>query len=710
MKNKNIFALDIGTHSVTGIILKQIEEKFTIVDYCIEEHKERSMLDGQIHDVVEVSKVIKKVKQALEKNNGPLDKVCIAAAGRALKTVHASATIALHQRPITEQEKIKHLELSAVQQAQIKLAETEENIGYSDYYCVGYSILNYMLDDQKIGSLIDQKGEEATVHIIATFLPKVVVESLLAALSRSNLTMDALTLEPIAAIQVLIPASMRKLNVALIDIGAGTSDIALTNKGTISAYGMVPMAGDEITEAISEHYLLDFPMAEEAKRNIVTNGQDIVYDILGFETKITYEELVDKIRDNIHTLAHSLAAKVIHLNKQSPRAVMLIGGGSLTPEIAKVLAHKLEIPENRIAVRGIEAIQHLHKNDILPTGPDFITPIGIAIAAKQNPVHYISVKINDAFVRMFEMKQLTIGDSLIQAGIEINKLYGAPGLAAMATIDGQDITLPGTYGEPPTIFLNQENVSIDAIINDGDEIVIKPGKHGEQANVTLLEVIGTPPTMVITFADQQYTLSPRFYVNGQLKKEHYMIQDNDNITIKQIQSIDDFFSYIKTDTFMDTTPFAIYVNHKHINLPVGQTRFLINSQEARRNYLLKDGDVLAIEVGTDPTVNDMLTVLEKEYWQTIEVYFNGVKIELKQQLLSVHKNNQVLDLDSKLVSGDHIEMNEKRLNPFIFQDIFRYVDIDLTKANGHFKIYKNNEPTTFHEQIIHGDQLKIEWE
>lgn len=66
--------------------------------------------------------------------------------------------------------------------------------------------------------------------------------------------MDALTLEPIAAIQVLIPKSMRRLNVALVDIGAGTSDIAITNEGTVTAYGMVPKAGDEITESVSEKF------------------------------------------------------------------------------------------------------------------------------------------------------------------------------------------------------------------------------------------------------------------------------------------------------------------------------------------------------------------------------------------------------------------------------------------------------------------------
>src|SRR5690606_2842555 len=109
------------------------------------------------------------------------------------------------------------------------------------------------LDHESIGSLIDQQGNIASVEVIATFLPKVVVESLFAAIQRADLSMKALTLEPIAAIQLLVPESMRRLNIALVDVGAGTSDIALTADGTVTAYGMVPIAGDEVTEAISDH-------------------------------------------------------------------------------------------------------------------------------------------------------------------------------------------------------------------------------------------------------------------------------------------------------------------------------------------------------------------------------------------------------------------------------------------------------------------------
>src|SRR5699024_9800551 len=190
--SEHVFALDIGTQTVTGIILEKIEQSFVVSDFYTEQHKERAMLDGQIQDVVQVAEVIKRVKRRLEEQNGPLERVCVAAAVRTLKTIQTAYTFPIHERPITSTEQIKHIELSAVQEAQIQLAEQMKG-SFSDYYCVGYSVVHYKLDDEIIGSFIDQTGNEVTVEVIATFLPKVVIESLMAALNRTYLKMDALT-------------------------------------------------------------------------------------------------------------------------------------------------------------------------------------------------------------------------------------------------------------------------------------------------------------------------------------------------------------------------------------------------------------------------------------------------------------------------------------------------------------------------------------
>ena len=67
-----LFALDIGTRSVVGIILEEDKGIFHVADLISIEHKERSMIDGQIHNISSVANLITEIKEILEKKNGPL--------------------------------------------------------------------------------------------------------------------------------------------------------------------------------------------------------------------------------------------------------------------------------------------------------------------------------------------------------------------------------------------------------------------------------------------------------------------------------------------------------------------------------------------------------------------------------------------------------------------------------------------------------------
>lgn len=707
---KHIFALDIGTRSVTGILLEKGTDTYRVADYVTKEHTDRSMRDGQIHNVAAVAEVIRNVKEQLEQKIGaPLKKVSVAAAGRSLKTMEASAELELHQHAIRNQETVAHLELSAVQAAQTLLLEKEKEEAGTVYYCVGYSVLHYRLDSELIGSLIDQSGRKASVEVIATFLPKVVVESLLAALSRACLDMESLTLEPIAAIQVLIPESMRRLNVALVDIGAGTSDIAITDRGTVAAYGMVPVAGDEITEAISDQYLLDFPRAEVTKREIVTNGVAMIEDILGFETELTYDMLLSDISESINHLASSIADEILRLNAKPPRAIMLVGGGSLTPKLTEALAGKMGLPANRVAVRGIDAIASLENKEQVPDGPEYVTPIGIAIASTQNPVHYISVEVNGQMLRLFEMKQLTVGDCLIHAGVRLNHYYGKPGLAAMIEWNGKQVSLPGGFGGAPAILLNGNLAGVDSIVKDGDSIQIKQGLDGEDASVTLDELIGETPPASIQFNGKAYSLDSRIYVNGQKKERSYLLKDKDSVVWKQHYTVRDFLDSQGFSAQEEHLPCIIEVNHRQISLQGRKSSIQVNGKVQTPDYRLKTGDTITIQPVQKYIVSDLLHKMDRQQIETVKVTFNGKPVTMNRQLISVRRGSDFLESQEEIFHGDKLEIKEMDHHPLIFQDIFRYIQIDLAKVKGNFKLYKNGEPSSFDSKISDGDRLEIRW-
>ncbi|AST06429.1 cell division protein [Anoxybacillus flavithermus] len=708
-----IFALDIGTRSVVGIILKETDGRYQVEDIVVKEHEERAMLDGQIHDILAVSNVILDIKKTLEERHGPLTRVCVAAAGRSLKTEKGRATISIKGKPLLTHEDVAYLELAAVQQAQMTLAEKSANEKSHHYYCVGYSVTRYEIDGEEIGNLIDQQGDEASVEVIATFLPRLVVESLLAALQRAHLEMEALTLEPIAALNVLIPPTMRRLNVALVDIGAGTSDIAITDLGTVIAYGMVPMAGDEITEAISDAYLLDFPLAEQAKRDLHAKETVTITDILGFETEVPREQMIATISDAIDRLADAISKEILRLNNhQSPKAVMLVGGGSLTPELPKRLAHKLHLPENRVAIRGIDAIQKLHiDREEMKHRPELVTPIGIAIAAKQTPIQYVTVHVNGQVIRLFDMKQLTIGDALLAAGIQLHKLYGKPGLACVVTLNGQVITVPGTHGEPPTIIKNGELATFDTPIKNNDEIVIEKGKDGQQATVQLRDLLESLPTKHVTINDQHYTIEPLILRNGEPVSLDAVLCDRDDIVVHMPETIEQLLQATKNDHLLkQLEPFTITLNGKQIKFPEWCGTMYRNGLECQRYTTFEDGDHITVYEQKQRTIAQIAEAKQIKLHYTMPIIFHGETFTLTKPIGIFYRNGEQLKEDDLVHHEDELQFHEQKIEPFIFQDIFQYVEVDIPHgASTTFTLLKNGEPTTFYEPLTPGDQLEIVW-
>lgn len=713
MAKEKLFALDIGTRSVVGLILEQEDKEYRVLDLIVREHTDRSMEDGQIHDIVAVAKVIKEVKETLEEKHGPLTKVCVAAAGRSLKTERATAEIQIKNRPILTEEDILLLELAAVQNAQREAAKKQTNNSSHTYYCVGYSVLHYYLDNEIIGNLIDQQGEVASVEIIATFLPRTVVDSLLKTLERAGLELEAMTLEPIAAINVLVPTSMRRLNIALVDIGAGTSDIAVTNAGTVIAYGMVPSAGDEITEAISDELLLDFPEAEKAKRQLWEQDSIVVQDILGFETEFTKSEIVEKISPAIERLAEEISQHIIELNNgKAPKAVMLVGGGSMTPDLPKRLAEKLRLPENRVAIRGADAIQGLTLPPHLSNGPDYITPIGIALSARKSPIQYVTITINDRPTHLFAVQQLTVSDCLLASGIHIQKLYGKPGLAKIITFNEQPLTIPGTFGEAPTILKNGKECSLDEIVQDGDNLTINKGKDGQPSNIKIKDLLDDIPERTVTINGKAYTVPIRVTKNGNPATIEDSIHDKDRISVHVPETIAELVQELQlTELISMLHPFKIVLNGKEIILPQFSGEISLNGKLVKSSEKLPTKKIeLNIIRKKEPTGYNISEALQKFLEVSIQVYYHHQPITLTKAIGEFYRQGKKVNPEDIIYYGDHLEYKEYGDAEFIFQDIFKYVDVEKPKqATGSFILKVNNKEATFYTPIKNGDQLEIIW-
>jgi cell division ATPase FtsA len=486
-----VYGIDIGTRSVIGVVGYRDENGgFVVYRMASRFHSSRAMVDGQIHDIAAVSATIKEVTKELEEKIGrELKNVCIAAAGRVLETISVKAEIDLKKEAeevprvsgdyITEGD-LRELNMLAVQQAYEKIRDNSGNEKFN-FYCVSSNIVKYYLNGDLMLSLLGHKIGLIAAQVIATFLPGEVVDGLYSAVNGAGLTAVSLTLEPVAAITAAIPQKFRMLNLALVDVGAGTSDICITKEGSVIAYGMIPIAGDELTMAIVDKYLVDFDTAEAIKMQAQAGKEEIEYnDVMLLPMKTSANEVIALLKPLMDSAAKAVAEEIKRLNGgKSVAAVFIVGGGGKFTEFARKLAEILEIPAERAALRGKEVLGNVSfKQEDIEKDSILVTPIGICENYFEQKNSIIYVQLNGKLVRLYDNGRRNVADVIVAAQYPAEDIFPKRGKDKLVMVDGREAVIHALPGDSAKIFVNGESANVSHGIKQGDEIRIIPSTYG----------------------------------------------------------------------------------------------------------------------------------------------------------------------------------------------------------------------------------------
>ena len=485
-----IFALDIGTRSIIGIVGRVVDERLQVLAIEKEEHGKRAMLDGQIEDIAQVAKVARSVTDRLEARlECTLDRVSVAAAGRALRTETGTYTMELPQLTRINSDLVSRLESAAVSEAEAGLSQGQE--GQRRFYLVGYTVCGYELDHYPMTTLRDHNGQLLQATVVATFLPSEVVESLYAVMESAGLEVASLTLEPIAALNAVIPADLRLLNLVLADIGAGTTDIAVCRDGAVVGYTMATIAGDEVTETLMRRYLVPFATAERMKMEIET--PTISYrDVLGLEQSVTGTQVRETVSQTAQLLAQEIAQRILSLNGSQPSALFLAGGGSKLSGLRELVASALEMDERRVALAGNNYEISAFSEEYDLNDPELATPLGIAVSAGLGLISdSYRILLNGQPAKLFRSGALTVLDLLMMNGYTSADLLGRTGRSLSVTVDGQRMVFWGKAAVPCTLTLNGKETTPSALVYAGDELHFVPAVPGEPAKRTLKDLLGS---------------------------------------------------------------------------------------------------------------------------------------------------------------------------------------------------------------------------
>lgn len=676
-----VFALDIGTRTVIGIVAAKEEEKLRILAQEVVEHAGRAMYDGQIHDIPQVAAAVQRVKNGLEEKLGKkLEKAAIAAAGRALSTARVTVEQKVDDVEIDENT-VRSLELIAVRKAQEQLAQEAQL--KDRYYYVGHSVVTYFLDGFPISNLVGHRARVIGAEALATFLPVSVVDSLFSVLSRVRLQPLNLTLEPIAAADAAIPEGVRLLNLALVDIGAGTSDIAITREGSVVAYGMVPLAGDELSEAIAESCLVDFGTAEQIKRQM-NQAEEITYrDILGNQESITRADLLELLDPTLNRLAEEIAAAVLNLNGgRPPKSVFCIGGGAQVPTLTDRIANKLKISPQRVGLKNRAALKNLlPPKDDQAAGPEGITVVGIATTALKNAGHtFIDVKINEKEAKVFNFPGLRVSHVMSHIDFTPRHLIAQNGRDLRFFLNGRPEVVWGELARPAMILLNGKRASLQTPVQNGDEIIFLPAQDGRDARAYVKDYLIPEMAINITLNEQKVSLKPVCLLNDLPVGPEAEIKSDDHLVINARHTVEKLA--------------------RLQGLDLSRAQILVNGQKVSGQYVLKEGDRVEIKSVPAEDVEGREENLAGE----------APRPEGGSEGEPQERNGQARDKEKR--GGIRIKVNGKEvtlkdcLTP-IFVDAFNFVEINPDGCSGRLVLRLNGRPASYTDPLQDGDEVEI---
>lgn len=758
-----VFGLDIGTRSIVGTVGYKDGDCFYVVAQAVKEHETRAMIDGQIHDIAKVSGTIKEVKAILEeKTKRKLKEVCIAAAGRVLRTEYAYVEKDFEVETTITDEHIYDLDGAGVEKA---YAAFNKNLGPDEkFYCVGHSVIRYYMNGNVMTNLENHKAKQIGMDLIATFLPSDVVDGLYTAVEMADLTVANLTLEPIAAMEVAIPEKFRMLNIALVDVGAGTSDICITKDGSIAAYGMIPTAGDCLTEMIAQHCLVDFNVAEEIKRNVTENGVAEYEDIIGLPQSITKDEILQVLEPEIDKMTSQVAECIMKLNGDKPvSAVFVVGGGGKIEGYTNHLADKIGIQVQRVALRGEEVMQKIiFQDDSLKKDSLLVTPLGICLNFYEQNNNFIFVSFNDERMKLYDNGKLTIVDVVMQAGIPNEALFPRRGAGVTFTLNGKPKTIRGNQGEAAEFYLNGEPADLHSYIHANDIVRLIESTAGEDAVVELGSLAEMKESITV-IVDKTPVQFPKFAsVNGELRSPAYVVQEGDEIEMLNYYTVPQILEFM--DIILDKSK-CVNVNNKKADkrtkvydnftfdivkaTPPKKKKTAAKSKGGSKSAGTesKSGKAGSADSSTNKAGNadndknaDTKVNANKSVTDDVETKADAFADDMSDYLADVEETmveeesvietagtstanattNAGADAEAQeapkpaavemmvMVNGAPITLKGK--SSYVFVEVFDYINFDLSHANGRSIVTQlNGRQAQYMEPLTPGDVIEIYW-
>ncbi len=379
MVNKGhvIVGLDIGTTKTCAIVAEITDTGIDIIG--IGSHPSEGLRKGVVVNIESTVDAIKKAVEEAEHMSGcEISSVYVGIAGGHIKGQNSLGIVAVKGREVDDEDVQRAIEASKA--IAIPL----------DREILHTLAQNYVVDDQNgIRDPIGMSGVrlEAKVHIVTGSVTS--VQNIVKSVNRVGLEIDDIILEQLASSEAVLGSDEKDLGVVLLDIGGGTTDIAVFSEGSIKHTAVIPVGGNFITSDIATGLRTPITEAEKIKIKygcaytpMIPRDEIIeVPSVGGREPREVTRQILGRIiQPRTEEILNMSYKEIIKSGYEDILAagVVLTGGTSIMEGITELAEHVFNMPVRRGCPTGIGGLTDVVNSPIYATG------VGLVIYGSKN--------------------------------------------------------------------------------------------------------------------------------------------------------------------------------------------------------------------------------------------------------------------------------------------------------------------------------------
>ena len=389
MKNNELFiGLDIGTTKIVAMI-GYVNEYSKLKIIGIGKSESLGVHRGVVNNITQTIQSIQSAVNEAEKTSGhKIDKVVVGIAGQHIRSLQ-------HSDYITRQNSDQVIEEKDVTDV--------INQVYKLVMLPGEEIIHVLPQEYKV----DGQGEikepigmfggrlEANFHVVVGQVSS--IKNIARCVKSSGIDFHGITLEPLASADAVLSFEEKEAGVALIDIGGGTTDLAIFKDGIIRHTSVIPFGGNVITEDIKEFCSIIEKQAELLKVKFGSawpgeNRENEIVSIPGLRGRDPKEITLKNLSKIIHARVSEIIEQVYleiknygheEQKKKLIAGIVLTGGGSQLKHL-KQLVEYITGMDTRLGSPN----EHLAGNNLIEiSNPTYATAVGLVMNARDNYVN-----------------------------------------------------------------------------------------------------------------------------------------------------------------------------------------------------------------------------------------------------------------------------------------------------------------------------------